>query len=169
MEKMGGPATNWYAVYTKPKAEDIVSGRLSLAGIKTLNPRINVPKSIAGKRRDVTESLFPCYVFAEFDPCQSLRKIVYTQGVRYVLGGWQPLSVPREIMDELGCRMESGIIKPEPPDFTLGQPVTIRSGVLKNFTAVFSGKANGPERVYILLDAMSCKVEIDSWMLSKCG
>ncbi|MDA8156337.1 MAG: hypothetical protein M0Z52_07780 [Actinomycetota bacterium] len=164
-----GNAVSWYAVYTKPKAEDIVAGRLSLSGIKTLNPKLSVHKLVAGKRHDTVESLFPCYIFAEFNPNQSLKKIFYTQGVRYVLGGWQPLSVPGEIMDELCRRMEGGVIKLDPPVLQIGQPVMITGGMLKNFTAVFTGKANGPERVYIFLDAMNCKVEIDSWMLSKCG
>lgn len=50
---------NWYAIYTKPKAEGSVAQLLSKAGIETLNPKMSVSKYEGRKYIEAVEQLFP--------------------------------------------------------------------------------------------------------------
>ncbi len=53
---------NWYAVYTKPQKERIVSSTFSKRGFETFCPLINTAKGKANKKA-VFEPLFISYVF----------------------------------------------------------------------------------------------------------
>ena len=87
---------NWYAIYTKPKAEGSVAQLLSKAGIETLNPKISVRKYAGRKYIEAVEQLFPCYIFAFFDEGKQGHMARYTRGVKYVVGKVNPLtSIPR--------------------------------------------------------------------------
>ena len=59
---------NWYIIYTKPKAEDLISQKLGQAGFETYNPKVKLRKYKRNRYLDVIESLFPCYMFAQFEP-----------------------------------------------------------------------------------------------------
>ena len=49
----------WYAVYTKPKREDVVAGSLENAGIEVFNPRLKQKKYMQGAYRNKISPLFP--------------------------------------------------------------------------------------------------------------
>jgi transcriptional antiterminator RfaH len=88
---------NWYAIYTKPKAEGSVAQLLSKAGIETLNPKINVRKYAGRKYIEAVEQLFPCYIFAFFDEGKQGHMVRYMRGVKFVVGKKNPLTVhPRQ-------------------------------------------------------------------------
>ncbi|SPQ01714.1 NusG antitermination factor (fragment) [Candidatus Sulfobium mesophilum] len=84
---------NWYAIYTKPKAEGSVAQLLSKAGIETLNPKISVRKYAGRKYIEAVEQLFPCYIFAFFDEGKQGHMVRYMRGVEYVVGKKNPLTV----------------------------------------------------------------------------
>jgi transcriptional antiterminator RfaH len=71
----------WYAIYTKPGKEDIVAFRLQGIGLEVLNPKLKIRKYKRNKLVDVTEPLFPCYLFANFDKEKFTHLITYTRGV----------------------------------------------------------------------------------------
>jgi transcriptional antiterminator RfaH len=157
----------WYAIYTKPKAEDSTATLLSRAGIETFNPKIKVRKYGRKKYIDVIEQLFPSYVFALFDPGKHGHMISYTRGVRYVVGGEIPIAVPDEIILMIRQRMVDGVVKPEPVDLSSGDKVMISEGPFKDFYGIFERNLSGKERAMILLEALHCKLEIELHMLKK--
>lgn len=158
---------NWYAVYTKPGAEEAAARLLSNAGIETFNPKIKVRKYLRKKYTEVIEQLFPCYIFASFDPNKHSHMIRYTRGVRYVVGKEHPLVVPPEMISAIKDRMEDGVVMPEAETFVAGDRVLIKEGPFKDFYGIFQRNLSGRERVVILLEALFCKVEIETFSIRK--
>ncbi|MEJ2683155.1 MAG: transcription termination/antitermination NusG family protein [Candidatus Sulfobium sp.] len=158
---------NWYAIYTKPGAEDSATRLLSNAGIETLNAKIRIKKFVRKKYTEVIEQLFPCYIFAFFDPDTHSHMIKYTRGVRYVVGKEHPLVVPPAMIDAIRDRMEDGIVRPEAESFERGDRVLIKEGPFKDFCGIFERNLTGRERVVIFLEALFCRVEIERFSLKK--
>jgi transcriptional antiterminator RfaH len=159
---------NWYAIYTKPRREEIVARRLSLAGLEIINPMMKFQKYRSNRYDDVIEPLFPCYLFGRFDKERYSHLITYTRGVRYIVGKNFPVVVPVDIVESIIAKMDStGIIRIAPERFGKGDRVIVRDGPFKDFYAIFEREIRGPQRVLILLDAMNCGLEINSASLAK--
>ncbi|MEJ2697174.1 MAG: transcription termination/antitermination NusG family protein [Candidatus Sulfobium sp.] len=158
---------NWYAIYTKPGAEDSATRLLTNAGIETFNPKIRIRKYVRKKFTEVIEQLFPSYIFASFDPGTHGHMIKYTRGVRYVVGKEYPLVVPPEMIEAIRERMEDGVVKPEREKFETGDRVLIKEGPFKDFYGIFERNLSGRERVVILLEALFCRVEIERFSIKK--
>ncbi|MBF0542177.1 MAG: hypothetical protein HQK91_12100 [Nitrospirae bacterium] len=163
---------NWYAIYTKPGKEIIVSDKLSkLSEIEVINPIIKEKKFFRNKLVTVETELFPSYIFARFNMENYYHTIKYTRGIKRILGEntGSPFIVDEMIIDSIKDRMVDGFIRLEPPLFNLGDTVFINEGPLKGFMGVFLSETKPLERVAILLNAVSYqgKVEIDSCLVSK--
>jgi transcriptional antiterminator RfaH len=158
---------NWYAIYIKPNCEDSTTLQLRKAGIEVLNPKIKIKKYVRGKYVRVTEPLFPSYLFARFD-CESHGHMIkYTRGVRYVVGKQNPLVVPMAIIDMIQEKMRDDIVTPAPEKFENGERVLVKEGPFENFYGIFKRDIPGKERAMILLEALHCKLEIESVSLRK--
>ncbi len=151
---------HWYAIYTKPRAEDSTALLLANAGIEILNPKIKAIKYLRKKYTEVIEQLFPCYLFAHFEPDTHSHMIRYTRGVRYVVGGESPLVVHAEIINAVKERMKNGIVQPEPCNYRQGDKILIKEGPFKDFYGIFERNIPGKDRAMILLEALYVKIEI---------
>jgi len=158
---------NWYVIYTKPKCEDSTARLLNNAGIETLCPRIRVRKRIRGKYTEVTEQLFPSYVFAFYDKDKQSHMIKYTRGVKYVVGKESPLMVHQEIIDAIKERMQGDIVVPLPEDIRRGDRILIKEGPFKDFYGIFERDSPGKERSMILLEALHCALDIEKRSIRK--
>ncbi len=162
---------NWFAVYTKAKAEDLVSYKLGEVGIETYVPKLRITKYIKKRYREITEPLFPCYLFARFEPLTHLWMIKYTRGVRRVVGDKEgkPWPVGDEIIDFIRSNEKDGYIRLGLDDATDGDIVEIIEGPLKGLRGIFKQRLSGKERVVILLNAIEyqAKVVIDKVSLRK--
>lgn len=157
----------WYAIYTKPVREDLVSSRLQAIGIEVLNPKIRTTRYRKNRLVEIVEPLFPGYLFAQFDKERYAHLITYTSGVRFIVGKNNPLGVHHEIIDAIRERVgRDNIIVMRPEKFEHGDRVRIMGGPFKDFYAIFAREIKGPERVMVLLDALHCSVEIDGCLLS---
>lgn len=157
----------WYAIYTKPTREDLVSSRLQTIGIEVLNPKIRSIKYRKNRLVEVVEPLFPSYLFAKFDKERYSHLITYTSGVKFIVGKNNPLSVHDEIVYAIKERIgQDNIIIMRPDKFVRGDRVRIIDGPFKDFYGIFTREVKGPERVMVLLDALHCSVEIDGCLLA---
>jgi transcriptional antiterminator RfaH len=157
----------WHAIYTKTKKEDSVAFRLQNIGVEVLNPRLKSRKFKNNRRIEVTEPLFPCYFFARFDTDKYSHLIKYTRGVRYVVGRNNPLSVPADVIQAIKENMdENNIVIVKPWRLSRGDKVLIRDGPFRDFHGIFEKEIKGPERVTILLEAMNCRLVLDSCCLA---
>ncbi len=163
---------NWYAVYTKPKMEDAVSGKLGQQGIEVFNPKLKLKKYLRRQYRDVIEPLFPCYVFGRFEPETHLWMITYTRGVKKVVGGKAgPWPVAEEVIDFIRCHEKDGLIIIGQAEICEGDKVTIASGPFAGLAGIFERPMRGSERVVLLLNALGyqTRVIIEKEFLIKAG
>ncbi len=158
----------WHAIYTKPGKEDLVAFRLQGIGIEVLNPKLKSKKYKRNKFIDVIESLFPCYLFANFEKEKYSHLITYTRGVRYIVGKGNPIVVHDEIINTIKEGMGDGnIVVIKPRRFEKGDRVLIKEGPFKDFYGIFEKESRGPERVMILLEMIHYRLELDSCLLTK--
>jgi transcriptional antiterminator RfaH len=161
---------NWYAIYTKPKSEDIVSKKLRQAGIEVYNPKLKVKKYLRNRYHEAIEPLFPCYLFARFESDKYLWMISYTRGVKKIVGnGKSPWPVAEELIDFIRSHEKGGFVIRSCEDLREGDTVKIADGHLRGLTAIFKGIIKGTERVLLLLNAIEyqARVVIDRASLVK--
>ncbi len=163
---------NWYCLYTKSRYEDHISDRLmSFPDIEVLNPKIKTKKYLRGKMKEVTEELFPCYIFSKFDPAQYLRMIKYTRGVKRFVGDAVgiPYVVDEEIISQVQSRINDGFVLVQQEVFQRGDKVEVQEGPFKGLTGVFQGELKARDRVMILLNAIAyqASVEVERALLLK--
>ncbi len=145
----------WFAVYTKPRQEEIAEQNLCRQGFDCYWPRIRREQIRRGKRVQLIEAMFPRYLFVRFHPGQdNISSIRYTKGVSRLVGfGGEPARVPDEIIrilqesstDPSGLYIE---LLPEPKQ---GEMVSVVDGALAGLQGIFVEKC-GEERVIILLN-----------------
>ena len=158
----------WYAIYTKPAQEDVVTLRLRNIGMDVLNPKLKTRKFKRDKLAEVIEPLFPCYIFADFDKEKYAHLITYTRGVRYIVGKKEPIRIYDEVIDAIRSNIEEGdFVSIKPQHLEKGDRVLIKEGPFRNFYGIFEREIKGPERVMILLETIQCRVELDSGYLDK--
>jgi transcription elongation factor/antiterminator RfaH len=149
-----------YAVYTKPRQEDIVANSLRNAGIEVFNPQLKQKKYLKGSYRDIIGPLFPCYIFVRFDPITTAWMIRYTRGVRKIVGGDSPWPVSEEIIELINSQGENGIITIKPPELRSGDRVVIKEGPLQGLEGIFEKEMSGHDRVVLLLNAIEYQARI---------
>lgn len=161
--------TNWYAIQTKSKQEDLVAQYLLQLGLEILNPKQKREKKVWGISKPVDVPLFPGYLFARFNPARFLHTIQYTRGVRRVLHfGMTLLRVEDEIITGIRKRLNADhCLELRPDPLKCGDEVSVTCGPLGGLNGIFKRAMSDRERVVILLDILgSTEVEIDRRTLS---
>jgi transcriptional antiterminator RfaH len=146
---------NWYAIYTKPKSEDIVSQKLRHAGIEVYGPKLRIKKYRSGRYCEVIEPLFPSYIFGQFEPDKHLWMISYTRGLKKVVGGTDgPWPVSEEVINLIRSHEQDGFVKLCSDEIKEGDTLRIADGPLTGLTGIFHQSIKGTERVILLLNAI---------------
>lgn len=159
---------SWFLIYTKPRCEDVVSGKFIEKGFAVLNPKIKERRYIRRKLQDSISPMFPCYLFVQFDLEKDYRLVRYTRGVRNIVGNeGAPSEVPLNVIGELEKRMEEGFVRIASKMIEPGTDVVIKAGPFAGFNAVFEKELKGRERVAILLKSLNARVVVDSAILDR--
>jgi len=152
---------NWYVIYTKPKAEDIVSQKLRQAGLEVYNPKMRVKKYVRNRYCEAIEQLFPCYLFARFEADKYLWMITYTRGVKKVVGSRNtPWPVADGVIDFIRSNEKDGFIIRRCEEITEGDTVRIAEGPLSGLTGIFKQIIKETERVILLLNAIEYQARV---------
>jgi transcriptional antiterminator RfaH len=148
----------WYLVCTKPGKERWVSDQLSAILPEVFLPMLEARTARWGKMAWSVTPLFPCYIFAQFVLRAHYFDVRYMRGVQGIVSaGRDPLVVPPSVVDEIKGRGINGVVKIEPPTFSLGERVRVVEGPFRDFDAIFERYLSGSERVAILLSAVEAK------------
>lgn len=143
----------WYALYSKPRKEELLFVQLSLREIETFFPRIRV--ATVNPRACQMKPYFPGYIFVHVNPDQiDLSNLQWLPGVAGLVSfGGEPASIPDcligairhkiERMNCLGWEAFDGLKS--------GDSVVIQAGPLRGYEAIFNEAISGNERVRILL------------------
>lgn len=152
--------------------EEYVGTRLmNWPEIEVINPKIKTKRFFRGKVKNVTEELFPCYIFSKFNPAHHHHLIKYTRGVKQIVGdsSGNPYIVSEEIIDNIQARMRDGFIDIQLPHFSEGDNVVIQEGLFRGFAGIFKKELKARDRVLILLHTISYqgRIEVEKGFLAR--
>ncbi len=168
-------AAHWFAVFCKPRQEQMALVNLENQGFTCFLPMaLNPYQKISKRNEDRTEPLFPRYLFLRAVPGeQNLAAVRSTRGAMdLVRCGREPLVVPDAIVAELRRRQdpETGLIPLEPVDLQLGDRVRVFDGPLAGAEGVLKQRS-GEVRSLILMNILGREttLEVDSLLLQRAG
>ena len=151
---------NWYALFTKPRCERLVSQRLQARGFETYLPALTL---VGARGRRYERPFFPRHLFVRLDPgTDGLSSVQWTPGLTHVVRfGERPAVVPDEVvaliqerlaeMDDGGQRFDRLTTKQPARDSRRGDRVRIRSGPFADLEAVFERSLKPADRALMLI------------------
>ena len=143
---------NWYAVYTKPRNEKKLLGRLLEKGIVAYLPVRRTLKQWSDRKKFVEEPLITSYVFVCIGMDQ-YHEVLNTPGaVRYIWFSGKPAVIPENQINVLKLITGTGVeVECVPDTLPKGSLVRITTGALKNFTGELINYA-GKRKVVLRID-----------------
>jgi transcriptional antiterminator RfaH len=148
--------TNWFAVQSKPRQENIAAARVARLDVEVFLPRIRQEQLVCGATRTVTKPLFAGYFFARFSPLLGFDAVRYAQGVLRVVGTQRfPIPLEGEVISAIRSRVQAdGYIPLETEPFVPGDKVTIEQGPLAGWMGRVEREWDDGRRVMVLLDLL---------------
>ncbi|TAM11129.1 MAG: transcription/translation regulatory transformer protein RfaH [Nevskiaceae bacterium] len=155
------PSARWFVVQCHANQNHRAQENLENQHFECFQPWLQMEKLRAGKRLQVTEPLFPGYLFVRLALSgQSWHTIRSTRGVRQLVRfGETIVSVADDVMHQLRSRCRAGE-NAEAPIFKPGDKLHIKSGPFANLDAVFQ-HFNGMERVVVLMEVLQQQQQVD--------
>ncbi|MDP2715667.1 transcription/translation regulatory transformer protein RfaH [Rheinheimera sp.] len=158
---MNSADNQWYLLYCKPRQELRAQQQLANQGYNSFLPQISLQKLRGNKWQQVTEPLFPRYLFLYLPPGQELNISVIrsTRGISdFVRFGAQLARVPSELIQLLTEQQIA--LKQHPKDNRLkkGDEVSIINGPFSGLQALFD-TAEGNKRSIVLISMLGQWVE----------
>ena len=144
---------SWLLVATKPRSEFVARQHLERQGFEVCLPQITLRKRRQGKWQQVTEPMFPGYVFVgvilgEHDIAPIRSTVGCVQVVRF---GGRLVPVPASVMRTLLSYACAPLNKTK--TFLAGERVRVESGAFEGLEAVFD-KSRGEDRVQVLVSVL---------------
>ena len=163
---------SWFAVYTKPRQEQIALETLQRQGFHCFLPMAINPYQRRSRHSPRIEPLFPRYLFLNaIADQQSLGPVRSTLGVsNLVRCGMQLVTVPELIIDTIRqrCDPETGLVQLKPAPVELGDKVKVFDGPFAGIEGIFRQR-KGKDRALLLISMLGTEstVEVDSMLLIK--
>lgn len=160
----------WYCVHTRPHSERFVAEQLGGSlGLEVYLPTIRLHKTVRRVRREVTEPLFPRYLFCRFDLAAQYRAVRYARDVIDLVSfGPQPASVDDQLIAQIKTWSAEARVD-NATSFAPGDHVQIAFGPMQGLHAIILDAHNERERVAVLLSLLGCeaRMTIDRNLLAK--
>ena len=165
--------SNWFAVVTKPRQEQIALENLQRQGFECFLPMAENPyQRRSKKQRRIVEPLFPRYLFLKaIASHQNLGPVRSTKGVlNMVRFGMELAVVPETVIHAIKACAEkdSGLIKIKPVAIKIGDKVRVFDGPLAGINGVVQ-ETSSKNRALILMNLLGrpTNVEVDALMLQQ--
>ena len=155
-------ATNWYAIYTKPRAEKKVFERLSSFGYNAYLPLITSIRVWSDRKKKVVTPLIASYVFVNtnYDHLFETLQIQGTAGILRYLG--KPAIIRDHEIENLKILMRDAeqFTILENNTFAKGEEVEVIKGP---FTGLIgqSVSVQGKHRIIVEIEAMGSRMEVN--------
>lgn len=163
----------WFAVYTKPRQEQVALANLEAQSFECFLPMAEqLPRGGKRNSKPRIEPLFPRYLFLRASPeSQSLASVRSTRGaVGLVRAGWELTTINPSIIAGIKARIDStsGFIMIEPVSLNSGDRVRVFDGPFANLQGIFK-EHRGQHRSLLLLEILGREtaVEIDRQLLQQ--
>ena len=150
----------WYVISTKPRREEYAQEQLSRRGVETFLPRIVEPARLAD--RSNIAPLFPGYLFTRIDLEAQYFHVVWTPGVRKLIGfGEAPCPVDDAVVEFLRARVGAeGILRPASL-LREGDMVRVRRGPLEGLVGIIEHPGCGRGRVRVLMELLRRQTRVE--------
>jgi transcriptional antiterminator RfaH len=163
---------SWFAVYTKPRQEQIALENLERQGFRCFLPMAINPYQRRSASKLRIEPLFPRYLFLNAIPNQqSLGPVRSTRGVATLVRfGTELARLPEEVIRRVNSRRdpESGLVKLDPAPVAPGDKVKVFDGPLAGLEGIFKER-KGEKRALMLATLLGTEstIEVNAMMLQK--
>ncbi len=140
---------SWLLVATKPRSEFVARQHLERQGFEVCVPQITLRKRKQGKWQQLTEPMFPGYVFLGVVLGeQDVAPVKSTQGCHQLVRfGGQLVPVPKELIQQFSDYEKAPLKITQ--SFAKGQVVSIIGGPFSGFQGMVE-RSRGAERVELL-------------------
>jgi len=154
---------NWYAVYTRPRAEKKVSDALSKKKIENFSPINKVVRQWSDRKKVVYEPLFTSYVFVNVSD-QELSNIKQTDGVINLVYWLNKPAVIRDAEIEAVKRFlnENENVKLERTPISINDNVRILGGPLMEYEGQVLSTKNKTLKIFLPSMGYLMYAEIES-------
>jgi transcriptional antiterminator RfaH len=163
---------DWFAVYTKPRQEQVALENLERQDFRCFLPIAINPYQRRTAKKLRVEPLFPRYLFLNAVVNeQSLGPVRSTRGVcTLVRAGMKLIKVPDVIIEAISqrCDPETGLIKLDATPVDIGDRVKVFDGPFAGIEGVFQ-KQKGRDRALLLVSILGTEstVEVETMLLKK--
>ena len=124
----------WYALKVRTGGEYSAATALQNRGFDPYNPTYKERRRYSDRMKVVEKSLFPGYIFSEFDILKKLS-IISSPGVEYIVGvGGTPAPIPEMEMSNIRRIVAAGALASGP--LVRGQRVRVTQGSLKGVEGI---------------------------------
>ena len=160
---MNDSASSWYVLHSRPRQETRAVEHLTRQGYHIYYPTIQVRKKRRGKVVEVTEALFPRYLFIQLGTQDNWTSVRSTRGVAdFVRFGGVPARVPEALIDEirlrLGDKQTSERLSNLPK---AGDRVRLRAGQFADIEGILA-ETDGEKRCIVLIELLGRTHKIES-------
>ena len=171
-QHMTQPSPNWYAVYTRCKAEFTVKRELINNGVSAYLPTINSRREWKDRTKWILMPLFPSYLFISVLPTfDNFAKALNTRGVVTLLGPSEKKPTPvsdgeiQGLMRIVEHYSEITVY----PSIKIGERVRVKRGPMSGFEGVIERKPNLRQnecwlyiRIELLGRSVGAKIDAES-------
>ena len=146
----------WFCLRAQPKREHIAAACLRHSfGVKVFSPRVRYRKHTNRGPVWFVESMFPGYLFAQFDYATFHRRVRQGPGITgFVQFGDRLGLLADELISELKARMGQDEVVEINQGFEPGQNVQIAQGPFQGLEALVTRLIAARDRVEILIEWM---------------
>ena len=163
---------SWFAVYTKPRQEQIALENLERQGFHCFLPMAINPYQRRSEKKLRIEPLFPRYLFLNaIADQQSLGPVRSTRGVATLVRFGKELArMPEMVIRAIDqrCDPQTGLIKLDPVPVEPGDKVKVFDGPLAGLKGIFKER-KGENRALLLAKLLGTEstIEVDALLLKK--
>lgn len=146
------PDVAWYLVRCKSRQDQRAREHLHRQGFACFCPTINLETIKGGKIKQITQPMFPGYLFVHLHAQDNWTALRSTRGVNSIVSfSSQPCRVPDDIIEQLKQRCS---IVTEVAALNPGDKVHVKVGPYAQMDAIFLAM-DGGERVMLLLNILN--------------
>lgn len=151
----------WYAVYTRSRAEKQIHKLLVRAGIETYLPLRKELKYWSDRKKWVEEPLFRSYVFVHITEAEYFTVLNIPGAVRYITFEGKAVPIPPQQIEAIKQFVATGEVLPEfEQDLSPGDKIDIIAGPMKGIEGELV-KIQGKKKVRIEITGLGQAVYLE--------
>ncbi|MCD4770573.1 MAG: UpxY family transcription antiterminator [Bacteroidales bacterium] len=150
----------WFAIYTKPRAEKMVTQRLSDQGFEAYLPLVKTLRQWSDRKKFVEVPLINSYIFVKVKE-HLLSEVLQIDGAsRYISFEGKPASIPQQQIDNLRILIDGKAkIDITGENLKAGDPVEVTHGALQGLRGELV-KIGNRNKVVVRIDKLDLNLAI---------